>query len=181
MELKKTIVVVIVSLFFLSLAYFDTPVSKEVVLEKISMNLEPGKYYEGVKVQGDAHSGEFFSRIDGSGNPFGMGYCMPVDERKAHARVKVIIDGWARTNMPKSHGAIVITTNKGDSMVSWTPIWLHFYIADMNKWSHFIDSTVLPTPPEKINISNIKAFTYISDAPNEKFDIDDFNVTFKAE
>ncbi len=154
--------------------------SQRGVIEKINLNFENKILGEVTKTQGEAHSGIYFSRTDAA-NAFGIGYSLILQDAQIDKKIKVIIEGWARTNIPQSRGTIVITTNQKDSMITWNPIWINGSITEPNKWCYFKDSLLVPRAPTGIRLTCINVFSYLSKSEFEKFDIDDFNVTFKAE
>ncbi len=150
------------------------------VIEKITFNAENKIMGEATKMKGDAHTGDVFSRLD-QNNSFGLGYSMTIPEPYINKSITVIVDGWFRTNASQSKACIVVSPSRKDSMLSWNPMWLANSVLEPNTWCHFRDSLTLPANFNGINPSVISVFQYLTVAGSEQYDLDDFNVTYKAQ
>src|ERR1700752_1015033 len=93
---KKTFLILFISTTF----FFSCDDVKDpgIVFQKISLNLENKVMGELTKTQGDAHSGQFFSRISQTMN-YGMGYSLLIPDSINSKTIKIILEGWARTNV----------------------------------------------------------------------------------
>lgn len=174
---KITISILLCSTLAVFLAC-DEVSDNSVIIEKINFNLENRVMGENSKTEGDAHSGQFFSRINDL-NPFGIGYTLSVPKSATNKNIKIIIEGWARTNIAQSKATIVVSLNQRDSLLSWNPIWINGSITEPNKWCFFKDSMLLPSAPKGTHITSVNVFGYLNNSPHENFDVDDFIITFK--
>jgi hypothetical protein len=154
--------------------------SKEILIEKVSLNSEQEITGLSTRTKGGAHSGQYFSRMN-KDSKFGIGYAFYVADSIKNKNIKVILEGWGRISAPQSKASIVITTNHNDSLLKWNPLWLNYNMVEPNTWCYFKDSMVVPKPPWGISLTSIKVFGYLGESASESFDLDDLSVTFKIE
>lgn len=171
----KTLPVVAFSLAIVSCEP-NAPVEKTTFLETKTITLED-TLSNGLKIEGDAHSGKYFSRTD-SASIYGCGTIFNIPDSLLQYDIKIKFNGWVRIgDLSKDKKfAFSLEGSDGKSIV-WEQIDFKKRITETNKWINVIDSVLIPG--NMITKSNliIKTFSYNPDG-HSTLDCDDIELTF---
>lgn len=154
--------------------------AKGYIAGKVTLGFDSNVLGEATKVQGDAHSGQFFSRVTAA-NPYGIGYVIHVPDSVPGDIVKVIVQGWVRSSAGQSKGTFVTSTSRRDSMLSWNYMMVRKFMYEPNTWNFFKDSMFVTRTINGLRFDKIAVFANLDPGVQETFDVDDLTVTFKAE
>lgn len=155
------------------------PFDKEYCVQNFSIDMENGLTNQGTRIEGNAHSGKFYSRIDGN-NQFGSGLSISLPDSLVTKRAKLIFSVWIRSNVLQTKGSMALSITKGITPVSWNIFMTAGAISEPNQWTLFRDSIELPKRINGCTYNKIALFSFIEKNAPEKFDIDDLNITIKT-
>lgn len=169
----------IINILFLAVGLFLAGCSNpEFIIQRKTFNCESPANSNGKMVSGNAHSGNSFVRLDGPMN-FGPGYDCAIPEIYVGKELRVVMTGWLRSNYAQSNVAIVISTYDEEKRLSWQTVPLRNFVKDINKWSLFTDSLLIPASFDGRKYKSISIYTLLGDSKGEVADFDDVEITLK--
>ena len=153
-----------------------TEIEKVTFLEKRVLDAED-TVSRSAMVQGDAHSGKYFSRTSGA-NQYGMGTVFKITDSLVGKDLRVCVDFWVRTNNSQPQQSFAVALHDGDNVISWNEIMINKKQIPINQWVNVKDSITIPAYLISKAGLNVIAYPF-----NPKgiavFDTDDITLIFK--
>lgn len=166
-----------VFVFFLAflLVSCDPPRNEKITfLEKTYINLEAPTGAN--RTEGDAHSGNYFSRAD-SANIYGIGMTYNIPDSLIEKTIRIKINTWVRVGdiVSDKKYAFSLEDGKGNCM-DWVQVDFKEHIKEPNKWVNVIDSILFPGVLIDMPGMIIKMYSYNSSAKST-LDCDDLELS----
>ncbi len=171
--LVKTAFIFLFIILFVACGFFEN--EKETLLEKKLFDLEST---DGAKrIEGDAHSGKYFSRAD-SVDVYGVGTIYTIPDSLINKTIRVKFNGWVRLGDYKSDKKYAFSLEDGkNTIMEWVQLDFRDYIDEPNEWVHVEDDVLFPAVFIEKPGMIIKTYSYNSSGKST-LDCDDVELSF---
>lgn len=130
-------------------------------------------------MEGDAHSGNLFSRT-GPGANFGFGYNYVLPDSLKGETVVVDVNAWVRSGDLSNNCELIISAAGRDSLLLWQGLGIRNAIKNANEWTNVKGTAILPAHMTYLNPFIVKVMAHNIDAKSY-LDVDDCEIVISQE